>query len=385
MLAALVVVLFLFGGLAVPVNAGGFYVKNLVTNDQSAHHAQITDANLVNAWGVSHSGGSPFWVSDNGTGVSTLYSVNAASDNVTKLGLTVSIPGDGSVTGQVFSNITGAFNKDAFLFVSEDGTVSGWRGALGTSAETLVTGSPSNVYKGVSEATISGHSYLYAANFLAGSIDVIKGDAAAPSLAGNFTDPSLPAGYAPFDIRNLGGKLYVTYALQNGKDDLAGAGHGFVSVFDLQGNFLSRVATQGTLNSPWGLEIAPSSFGSLAGDLLVGNFGDGRINAYDLSNNSFVGQLNDRAGNPLTIEGLWGLVTGNDGAAGSSQKLYFTAGPDDESNGLFGVIVAAPAPSTLVISLLQLGVFSAVWYHRRIKATKTGMRNGGRKGPGIPR
>jgi uncharacterized protein (TIGR03118 family) len=180
------------------------------------------------------------------------------------VGLTVTIPGAGNVTGQVF-NGTSAFNGDRFLFVSEDGTISGWRNALGTTAEVLRTGFSDNVYKGTALATVSGNTYVYAANFRNGTIDVLKGNAGAPDLAGKFIDPTLPAGYAPFNIENVGGLLYVTYAVQDGtkQDDVAGSGNGIVNVFDLQGNLVQRLATGGPLNSPWGMALAPSSFGEL--------------------------------------------------------------------------------------------------------------------------
>ncbi len=170
----------------------------------------------------------------------------------------MTIPGDGSVTGQVFNGGTG-FNSDRFLFVSEDGTISGWRNALGTNAEKLQLPDPGNIYKGVALDITGGHSYLLSANFHSGNIDVLKGDTSAPDLAGKFADPGLPSGYAPFNISKLGNTIYVTYALQNGKDDLPGPGHGFVSAFDQNGNFLGRIGTMGTLNSPWGLAIAPSA------------------------------------------------------------------------------------------------------------------------------
>lgn len=338
---------------------------NLVTNDQTANPAQITDPNLVNAWGISFSPTSPFWVSDNGAGVATLYRVNPNTNATSIASLVVTIPpaGTGTPTGQVFNANAGAFNGDLFLFVSEDGTISGWRPALGTTAETLQAKSSDNVYKGTTEATINGNSYLYAANFRAGTIDVLKGSPGAPNLTGNFTDPNLPAGYAPFNIRNLGGKLYVTYAVQDASkhDDVAGAGHGIVSVFDTQGNFLGRVGTGGTLDSPWGLALAPGSFGQFAGDLLVGNFGDGRINAFDLTTNTLVDQLHAVGGGPLNIDGLWGLTVGNDGNAGSSNKLFFSAGPDGETDGLFGVITAVPEPATIWL----LGAGLAVGLLRR--------------------
>jgi len=347
------------------LQAQQFRQVNLVTDDSSANPATLVDPKLVNPWGVSFSGTSPFWISDNGSGFSTLYRVNPLTDVPTKVALEVKIPGAGNTTGQAFNQQgAGAFNGDTFLFVSEDGTVSGWRGALGTTAETLAVASPANNYKGSAYALQGGHSYLFAANFRSGAVDVFKGDAGAPDLAGKFADPGLPSGYAPFNVRNLGGKLYVTYAKQDstGTEDVAGAGNGFVSVFDLQGNFIGRVGSQGALNSPWGLELAPASFGAFAGDLLVGNFGDGTINVFDPAGGGFLGQLSGENGAPLVIDGLWAITTGNNGGAGSSGKLYFTAGPDDEAHGLFGLVKLVPdsgsAAFLLLLSLAGLAINS---------------------------
>lgn len=189
----------------------GFVQSNLASDVPGL--AQFTDPDLVNAWGMAANATSPVWIGANGTGVSVLYSGAGM-----KQSLVVSIPGDGSVTGVSFSNLAGSFNGDTFLFDSEDGTVSGWRGALGTTAETLVPGSAANVYKGLTDATIGGIEYAYLANFRSGAIDVLKGNAAAPPLTGNFTDPNLPTGYAPFDVQNLNGILYVTYAVQDGRN-----------------------------------------------------------------------------------------------------------------------------------------------------------------------
>ncbi len=322
-----------------------FSQTNLVTDNQAFNTAILTDTNAVNVWGISYAPKGAFWVSNNGTGTSTLYAVDPKTNSPFTIPLVVSIPGDGSITGQVYNGTT-AFNKDAFLFVSEDGTVSGWRGSLGTSAETLVAGSSSNVYKGVALGTVGGNTYLYGANFKAGTIDVIKSDVSNPDLTGKFLDAGLPAGYSPFNIQQLDGKLYVTYAKQNGKDDIAGPGHGYVDAYDLNGNLLGRVGSAGTLNSPWGLAIAPKTFGKFAGDLLVGNFGDGTINAFNLTTDSFVGQLGNTLGNPLSIQGLWGLTPGNDGGAGSSNRLYFSAGPGGERYGLFGSLQVTPEPGT---------------------------------------
>lgn len=338
---------------AIPSWATLFTASNLVTDDQAAHPAQITDAGLLNAWGLSYGPTSPFWISSNGAGTSVLYRVDPVTQATTKQSLVVSIPGAGNVTGQVFNGST-SFNNDRFLFVSEDGTVSGWRGPLGTTAETLALASPANLYKGAAFGNVSGSDYLYAANFKGGAIDVFKGTAAAPPLSGTFTDPTLPAGYAPFNIQNLNGSLYVTYAVQdaNSPDEVAGAGLGIVDHFSLDGTFLGRVATGGPLNAPWGLAIAPSSFGAMAGALLVGNFGDGRISAFDpLNGYALLGQVLDASNSPLSIDGLWAIAPGNDGSAGSSRLLYFTAGPDEESHGLFGFLAAVPEPSTYALML----------------------------------
>ena len=333
-----------------PAAAGpiDFAIHNIASDQNGV--APITDPNLVNAWGLISSGTSPFWIGANGSGTSLLY--NGATE--TNLALVVSIPGDGSVTGVAF-NGNGGFNGDVFLFDSEDGTVSGWRGALGTVAETLVLGSSSNVYKGVTVGSVGGNPYAYLANFRNGTIDVLKGNALAPDLTGNFTDPNLPSGYAPFNIMNLGGTLYVTYAVQDASkhDDVAGPGNGIVDKFDLNGNLLGRLVTGGDLNSPWGLAIAPAGFGGLGGDLLVGNFGDGMIQAYDPLG-GFVEQLPGISGSPLSIDGLWGLQFGNGGNAGPVNSLFFTAGPDGESHGLFGVITAVPEPATWLLAATAL-------------------------------
>lgn len=347
--------------------AGGFVASNLVTDDPLANPGQITDAGLVNGWGISYSAGGAFWVSSNGAGTSTLYRVNAATDATAKLGLTVTIPGAGSVTGQAFNGNAAAFNGDNFLFVSEDGTVSGWRGALGSSAETLVAGAAGNVYKGASLGSVGGNSYLYAANFGAGQVDVLKGSAGAPDLSGHFTDPNLPAGYAPFNVQNLGGSLYVAYAVPDAAhhDEVAGPGLGVVDRFDLSGNLIGRVGSGGPLNAPWGLALAPSSFGALAGDLLVGNFGDGRISIYGAG--GLVGQVQGPDGQPLAIDGLWGLTPGNGGSAGSASKLYFSAGPNGEAHGVFGVlnVSAVPEPGATWMWLAGMGLLAGAARRRR--------------------
>lgn len=346
--------------LAIPAGAVSFTPTNLVTDDPATHAAQTTDSGLKNAWGISFGPTSPFWVSANGSGMSSLYSVDPGTQATTRPTLSVAIPGAGNVTGQVF-NSTGSFNGNRFLFVSEDGTVSGWRPGLGTGAntpaETIAPASDANVYKGAAIGSVSGNDYLYAANFRTGTVDVYKGTVAAPSLSGSFTDPALPSGYAPFNVQNLNGSLYVAYALQDAAkmDEVAGVGLGYVDKFNLNGDFMGRVASGGTLDAPWGMAVAPSSFGPMAGDLLVGNFGDGRINIYDQNNFTALGQVLGANNLPLAVDGLWAISPGNDTLAGSSHLLYFTAGPNDETHGLFGVLAPVPEPSTYVMMLVGLG------------------------------
>jgi len=339
-----------------------FTQTNLVSDIPGV--ARTTDPDLVNPWGIAFSSTSPFWVSDNGTGLATLY--NGAG---TKLGLVVSIPapggGQSAPTGQVFNN-TSSFNGDLFIFATEDGTISGWRGALGTTAETLVNNSGSGaVYKGLAMATIGSNTDLYATDFHNNQITVVPG-AGAPALTGNFTDPTLPAGYAPFGIRAVGSQLYVTFAMQDAAkhDDVACPGCGFVDAFDTQGNFIKRLVSQGSLNSPWGMATAPTGFGRFGGDLLIGNFGDGTIHAFDPLTGQLIGTLDGSNGMPLVNLGLWGLAFGNGAQGTSMSTLYFTAGipgPDTiEDHGLFGAI-AAPEPGTLTLLAMGLVGIGAIW------------------------
>jgi uncharacterized protein (TIGR03118 family) len=322
---------------------GSFRQTNLVSDGFVP--APLVDPSLVNPWGISSSAGSPMWVSDNGAGLTTLY----RGDGV-KLGLTVTIPpGKGSPpgslgtpTGTVFNGNSGEFRGDRFLFATEDGTIAGWNGT-GTVATTEVDNSrpaPGAVYKGLAIGFDGVVDRLYAANFRAARVDIFGADY---SQAGSFTDPNVPNGYAPFNVQNLGGVLYVSFAKQDAAkhDDVAGRGHGFVDRFDLYGHLLDRLVSRGQLDSPWGLAIAPASFGKLAGDLLVGNFGDGRINAYTLDEGDFRGALRGTDGPPISIDGLWALRVGNGGAApngGDPNAVYFTAGINHEQDGLFGAI-----------------------------------------------
>ncbi len=309
--------------------------------------AQVTDTNLVNAWGTSFSATSPFWISDNGTGKATLYAVtndSTGAPHVTTQSLVVTIPGDGSVTGQFFDG-AGQFHGDVFIFVNEDGTISGWRGALGTVAETLVPGSSNNVYKGVEITTNKNATVLLAANFRQGTVDVYDTNL---TLISQLKDHFAPHDYAPFNIRSLDGVLFVTFAKQDAAkhDDVAGPGHGLIDVLDLKTGKFFRFATGrdagGNLeeiNSPWGLAVAPKTFAPHADELLVGNFGSGTIMAFNESG-EFHGLLEGAHEKSIVIDGLWGLAFGNGGSAGVPGDLYFTAGPQSESQGLFGSLTA---------------------------------------------
>jgi uncharacterized protein (TIGR03118 family) len=340
-------------------NLAGYLQVNLVSDQPG--RALITDPNLVNPWGISLSPTSgAFWVSDNGADVSTLYAGGVAGSPLNKVGLVVSIPG-GAPTGQVF-NGTGDFVIHSgtasapalFIFASENGSITGWNPAVpppapSTHAQTGVT-VPGAVFKGIALANTGTANELFATDFHNGQIDVFDANFHQVALAaGAFTDPNLPAGYAPFGITNIGGKLYVSYAQQDADkhDDVAGSGHGFVDVYDTNGVLLQRLITgvpgdpTSPLDSPWGMVMAPANFGDFSGDLLVGNFGDGKINAFDPATGAFLGTLSDASGNPVVIDGLWGLAFGNGATAGDANTLFFTAGTDGEQHGTFGELINA--------------------------------------------
>jgi uncharacterized protein (TIGR03118 family) len=339
----------------------GYSQTNLVSDIPGL--AANTDPNLKNPWGISFGATSPFWVSDNATGLATLYN---GSGTPQALVVSIPLPGGGglaSPTGQVF-NGPGAFSDNLFLFATEEGTIAGWRRALGTTAETLFDNTAvGSVYKGLAISRIGSDRYLYAANFSNNRIDVFP-SAGAPALTGSFTDPTLPSGYAPFNIQNVNGQLYVAYAKKGaGIDEEAGPGNGYVSVFDLNGAFVRRFASQGNLNAPWGLVMAPAGWGMFGGDFLIGNFGDGVINAFD-SNGMFVGAVANGHGQTLVNDGLWGLTFGNGGNGGSRNSLYLTAGLNDETNGLFARVDPVPEPGTM--GLLAAGLF--ITFLRRNRA-----------------
>ena len=343
----------------------GYTQTNLVSSIPGL--APVTDLSLVNPWGMAASGTSPWWVSDNGTDLSTLYNGTTGA----KQGLVVGVP-DGAPTGLVFNNTVDFLlptgGKSLFIFSTETGSIDAWNGAQGTLAINKATVADA-AFKGLAIGTANSASFLYAADFTQGKVQVFNSSFAPTTLSGNFTDPNLPAGYAPFGVKNLGGKIYVTYAQQSGGiDEVDGAGKGFVDVYDTNGNLLSRVASGGTLNAPWGLTIAPSNFGDFSNDLLVGNFGDGTINAYDLTTFAFEGQLLDVNGNPISIDGLWDLNFGNGGNGGAKDNLYFSAGLNGEEDGLVGFL-HVPEPFTL--SLFGAGLAGmAVMRRKRMMKEK---------------
>ncbi|MDP9171816.1 MAG: TIGR03118 family protein, partial [Acidobacteriota bacterium] len=324
--------------------SGNVYLQtNLVSN--SAGVAAVTDPNLVDPWGVSFSGGSPFWVSDHLTGLATLYNGAGA---ITAIVVTIpkgsASPATaiGRPTGQVFNGTATAFliangKAASFIFATEDGTISAWNG--GTVAEVKVDNSGRNaVYKGLAIGTSAAGATLYAANFRSAKIDAFGPTWAPATLAGSFSDPAIPSGFAPFNIWNLNNNLYVTYARQDFNQylDVAARGNGFVSVFDLNGNLITHLVSNGVLNSPWGVAIAPAGWGAFGGDVLVGNFGDGRINAFDPKTGALVGTLNDASGNPIGISGLWAIAFGNGGRGGDYNTLYFLAGVPSGSSAQRG-------------------------------------------------
>ncbi len=312
--------------------------------------SQIQDTNLVNAWGISFGPNSPFWINDNGSGLATIYSVtndSTGTPQVTRQGLVVNIPTvgfpiGGAPSGQVF-NGSANWNTNLFLFVGEDGVISGWRPALGNNAEVL-TNRTTAVYKGVTIFSNSMGELLLVANFREATVDVYDGNT---QLIGQFKDHNAPVGFAPFNIANLGGYIFVTYAKQDGAkhDDVPGKGNGLVDIFNpLTGKFrrfATGSAAGGNLsafNSPWGLAISPSSFGVHANQLLVGNFASGTIMSFD-TYGGFQGFLEGENDERIVIDGLWALIFGGgNGKTGSPDTLFFTAGPYHESHGLFGAL-----------------------------------------------
>jgi uncharacterized protein (TIGR03118 family) len=346
------------------------YVRtDLVSNTQVL--AQPPDGNLQNAWGVANAPGGALWVSDNNDGLSTLYDGNGV-----KRGLTVTIPlppgrtapPAAAPTGMVWNSTSGfpitvgANTVPAtFIFDSEDGTITAWNPAVdpivaGHSTASLIVDRSTEgaVYKGLALGTNKHGNYLFATNFAAGTVEVFDENFMPKTLDGDFSDPDIPAGFAPFGIANIDNNLYVTYARQNAQknDVVAGPGLGFVDVFTTDGVLIRRFASRGTLNAPWGVARATQNFGRFSGSILVGNFGAqgnfaGWINAFSASafsagnDKDFLGPLKGADRQPVAIDGLWSIVFGTF-LNSDADTLYFTAGPDQQRDGLFGKIVAEP-------------------------------------------
>ncbi len=342
--------------------AGRSYVQTNLVSDVPGLAAH-TDPNLRNPWGTSVGPGSPIWVSDNAAGVTTLYD---GAGNARPLVVTIPAApssGTGAVgtpTGQAFNTFDpgssdfvisegggGPSGPAFFLFATEDGTIAGWNPnvdpthaviAVDRSTATDGAGDIGAVYKGLALVNTPSGKFLYASNFRFGRVDVFDSHF---DLTNSFIDPTLPDGFAPFGIHNIGGNLFVTFAKQDAAkhDDSARPGNGFVDEFAPNGDLLRRFVSRGKLDSPWAVTLAPATFGAFGGDILVGNFGDGRINAYDPSTGEQIGQLSSPGGGPITIPGLWGLRFAPATPNAGPNTLFFTAGINDEADGLLGDIV----------------------------------------------
>jgi len=332
-----------------------YSVHNLVS-DPGGPKADHTDADLVNAWGIAFNPTAFAWVANNGTGVATLYDGTGAKQSLV---VTVPPPDTGAPpsapTGIVYSGgsdfvVTSgaASGPSRFIFATEDGSISGWAPTVDVTHAILAVPHSSDgaIYKGLTLGGNGSGHLLYAADFHNNKIDVFDANFQPTTVPGGFRDPRLPAGFPPFNIQNVLGNLYVMYAKQDEEkeDEEKGVGFGFVNVFDANGNLIRRFASRGKLNAPWGIALAPADFGGFSNMLLIGNFGDGRVNAFDLDSGDFRGQMRAADHRVLSIDGLWGLAFGNGVASQPTNTLFFTAGPDDESHGLYGRIEPANEP-----------------------------------------
>jgi uncharacterized protein (TIGR03118 family) len=324
-----------------------FRVARLVSDQPGK--AQTTDPNLVNAWGLAFSPTSPLWVSNNGTSTSTLYTgATSPSTSITQVPLVVKIPAGGAPTGVVF-NPTNGFALGSggktgpalFIFAAETGSITAWNSSGDPTRAVKVAHVRNAVFKGLAMVSMDDKPYLLATDFHHGRVDVFDSTFHRVSMPRAFGSHRIPRGYAPFNVADLDGRVYVTYAKQDSArhDDVAGRGHGFLSVFGSRGHFLRTLVRRGPLDSPWGLAVAPRGFGGLAGRLLVGNFGNGRIHVVDRGTGRVVATLRNGSGRPVVIDGLWALLPGN-GVSGSTSDVWFSAGPDGESHGLLGMLHA---------------------------------------------
>ena len=323
------------------------FAQHYTRTDLTADTAGLPnmDPNLVNAWGMSRGTGSPWWISDNGTGLTTLYDATGLAQSLI---VTVASPNGGTSapTGTVFNAFNGAFEvaagqRSIFLFATEDGTISGWNPNvnLGSTIIEIDNSKSGASYKGLAIGMTSGGARIYATNFAAGTVEVYDSKFRRINRNSGFTDEKLPVNYAPFGIQNVGGNIVVTYAkrLPGQEDEQHGPGLGYVNVYDLTGKLLLRLQHNSTMNAPWGIAQAPGDFGAFSHRLIVANFGDGFLHAYNAVSGKHEGQLLDANGAPIWIDGLWAIsFGGNSTSNGMLNELYFTAGPNDESNGLLG-------------------------------------------------
>lgn len=345
------------GGDSMPAYGGGMsmsgYVATSLVSDHGAtgnpYASANIDTHLVNAWGLAFNPNGFVWVADNGTSTSTLYDGNGVPQT-----LVVAIPagtaGAASPTGIVYNGTTdfvvsqgGVSGASPFIFAGEAGTLSGWSPGvnLNNAIKVFDGAAAGAVYKGLALAAGGGANFLYAADFHNARVDVFDATFTKVAAAGGFTDPTLPAGYAPFGIQAIGGSIYVAFAKQDATahDDVAGAGLGIVDVFDATGHFVKRlVDAGGALNAPWGMALAPANFGTFSNALLVANFGDGKINAFNATTGALMGALSNSAGMPIAIDGLWGIAFGNGLNSQPTDTLFFTGGPSDETHGVYGRI-----------------------------------------------
>jgi uncharacterized protein (TIGR03118 family) len=357
---------------APPAAAMGFTDTALVTdNDTVVATALTIDANLQNPWGIAVAPGSPFWISDNNNNLSTLYSGIGANETQGVTGsasVGVAIPASAAgvqakPTGQVYNGnggfmITTSMGQESALFIfdGEAGTIAAWAKDSGATAVTAYDDGVANagnhaVYKGLAIGTVGGATYLYATDLHNNKVDVFDTNFSKPAaMQGKFVDPNIPAGFAPFGIAALNGNLYVTFAKQDSamNDEITGAGLGYVDIFDFSGNLISQFASAGPLNAPWGIAIAPAGFGSLQGDVLIGNFGDGMINIFTPNGTALAnaeGPLMSSAGQPFVFPGLWSLVFGNGDSDKPVTTLFYTAGFANQTDGVFGGITLTSTPT----------------------------------------
>lgn len=327
--------------LCLPSQAQFYRQTNLVSDVPGM--AANTDANLKNPWGIASGATSPFWLANQVIGTSTLYDGSG-----TPQALVVTVPG-GDPTGAVF-NSTPDFSlsvggKALFMFATLNGNIAGWNAGLGTTAEVRVTTTDA-VYTGLALGNNGAGNFLYAVN-AEGGVDVFDSAFTATTLAGSFVDPGLPAGFTPYNVANTGGTLYVTYENET-------SGGGVIDKFDFNGNFVGRFTDNpdgGPLDSPWGVALAPATFGIFGGALLVGNEGDGHISAFDATTGTSLGQLRKPDGTPVANTGQWGLAFGNGGVGFDPSSLYFAAGINEQVNGLFGRLTPVPEPGSWLLAV----------------------------------